>query len=93
MTKFPIEILFRPLLVSGSLATKDNTTLFSSTLLIMINDEQPRDQQVVALWHETVHLLLMAAGIEAPHDEAWVEETARKLAKACPEILDIMGRP
>jgi hypothetical protein len=65
----------RPLLVNGVLATDDHGPL------ILIDSEQPELEQVITLWHETLHLLGMT-------DEVKVEQLARRLlAAACPEIL------
>ena len=90
-TKFPVAILRRPLLIPGALAFKDETTMFVSSLLILVNDRQSKEQQTITLFHEALHLLIRAAGIEAPHDEEWVEERAKALAAACPDLLEKMG--
>jgi hypothetical protein len=47
---------------------------------ILIDEEQPIDQQILTLWHETLHLL----GLD---DEERIEALAARLAAACPEIL------
>lgn len=69
------RVLFRPLLVSGMLAKGDGGDTY-----ILVDDEQPESEQVIALWHETLHLL----GLK---DEAQVEAFAQLLARACPGIL------
>lgn len=68
------SVSFRPLLVSGLIGDSD------AGICILIDSEQPERQQVVALWHETLHML----GLE---DEEQVEAMAKRLAEACPEIL------
>lgn len=81
------RLVFRPLLVSGMVGDT------SDGKLILIDSEQPSAQQVVAIWHETVHLLLLAAGKVRPeeHDEATIDAIAHRLAVACPEIIDLVG--
>lgn len=72
-----IEIRVRPMLVSGMLASTGMRPV------ILIDSEQPRAQQTLALWHEAMHLL----GIR---DDAVAEDLARRLAAAVPEILDLV---
>lgn len=69
-----VRIRIRPLLVSGQLAVDADGPL------ILIDSEQPEHEQVVALWHETLHLLGLT-------DEKQVEAFALELAKSCPTIL------
>jgi hypothetical protein len=72
-----IKLTFRPLLVSGMLAdTTDGP-------VILIDSEQPEAEQRVALWHELMHLV----GLE---DEDLVEDLARRLDAACPELLSAL---
>jgi hypothetical protein len=75
-----IEVRLRPLLVSGILASYPSP---GRTPLILLDSEQPREQQAVAFWHEIAHLV----GIS---DEAGAEAIGRRLAAAVPEILDII---
>jgi hypothetical protein len=70
-----MRVLFRPLLVSGMLAYTD-----SRGEAIIIDSEQEPAEQIIALWHETLHLL----GLK---NEDQVEAMAQRLANACPEIL------
>lgn len=79
-----LRLIFRPLLVSGTLAD----TPYGQ--VILVDDEQQAAEQLVALWHETIHLLLRATGQEQQHDEAGVEAMAQRLATACPEILVLL---
>lgn len=76
-----IRVLFRPLLVSGAVGTIDGKA--GAGIVILIDSEQPEPEQLVALWHETLHLL----GLK---DEHQVEALALKLAAACPEILPLV---
>ena len=64
------------MLISGMLATVPADRVD----VILIDSEQPEAEQLVALWHETLHLLGLT-------DEDQVEAMAQRLAKACPEIL------
>jgi hypothetical protein len=69
-----VPIKVRPMLVSGMLATDERGPI------ILINSEEDPKQQVITLWHETLHLL----GLK---DESLVEECAVALAEACPDVL------
>lgn len=69
-----MRVIFRPMLVSGMVATSD------AGVLVLIDSEQPDAEQLVALWHEALHLLGL-------RDEDQVEAFAQRLAQACPEIL------
>lgn len=89
-TQFPLKIIFRPMLIPATFAFQDNTTMFTTQLVFMINSEQSPEEQTISLWHESLHLLLRAAGKLPPHDEQWVEERAKALAKACPDLLEKM---
>lgn len=70
------RVLFRPLLTSGLIGNGNAGT----TSYVIIDSEQPESEQVIALWHETLHLL----GLK---DETLVEAMAQRLAQACPEVL------
>lgn len=89
-TKFPVSIMVRPLLVQGALAFKDETTMFVSSLVILVAEQQSDEEKTVTLFHEALHIMLRAAGIHPPHDEKWVEERAKALAAACPDLLEKM---
>lgn len=78
-----IRLAFRPLLVQGS------TCQVPDGLLILIDSEQSRTEQAISIWHETLHLLLLASG--SSHDEAAIEVMARRLAATCPEIVEMCG--
>lgn len=69
------RVLFRPLLSSGLIGVGTGGTTY-----VIIDSEQPEAEQVIALWHETLHLL----GLK---DETLVEAFAQRLAQACPDIL------
>lgn len=56
---------------------------------LRLNSELNEDELATTLWHETIHILMLASGIELPHDEEFVEELAQKLAICCPEILEV----
>lgn len=78
-----IGLYFRPLGVSGMLAEVGSDTV------LLIDTEQPVKEQSVAIWHETIHLLLEIAGIpDFHHDEKKIEAMALKLADACPNIAN-----
>jgi hypothetical protein len=74
-----IPIKVRPMLVSGMLASSTRGPV------ILIDSEQPELQQVVALWHEVLHLL----GVT---DEATAESIAARLAGADPGVLRLVHR-
>lgn len=78
-----LRIVFRPLLVSGTLGDTHTGQV------MIIDSEQPAAEQAVAIWHETIHLLLRAAGRQQ-HDEARIEAMAQRLAAACPEIVALL---
>lgn len=69
-----VPIKVRPMLIHGQLATDEHGPV------ILIDSEQDEREQVVTLWHETLHLLGMT-------DETRVEEFAYRLADACPTVL------
>lgn len=79
----PYRLMFRPLVVSGMLATDD------SGWVILVDNEQSREEQTVALCHELVHTVLLASGQHA-HDEALVDDLALRMARACPDLLDLI---
>lgn len=74
-----LTIKFRPLLVSGSYGESPNGPV------ILIDSEQPPEQQLTAMWHEVLHLVLAALG--RAHDENWIETMALRIAAACPDLL------
>lgn len=76
----PFRIQLRPLLTKGMFAKDDQG------FVILISSEQDRHEQVTTLWHEVLHMVLLAAGKQAPHDEEWIERAAVQLARACPDI-------
>jgi hypothetical protein len=84
----PFRIEIRPLLVLGGLFS-EATTFHDPQWIMAIADDMAHEEQVFTLWHETVHLLMFAAGIPAPHDEKQIDEIAARLTLACPEILQI----
>lgn len=85
--KFPVAIVLRPLLVSGMLADGGN-----GRVDILIDAEQPPPVQLQALMHETIHLLLMAAGRSKSieHDEVRIDDLAKRLADAAPDLADLL---
>lgn len=74
-----LTIKFRPLLVCGSYGESP------SGPVILIDSEQPTEQQLTTLWHEVLHLVL--AALNKAHDENWIETMARRFAAACPDLL------
>lgn len=76
-----LRIERRPLLVSGMLADSLDGPL------ILIDSEQPADEQRRAKWHEVVHMVWQAEGGVAPHDEKDVDDLARACAIAESLIL------
>lgn len=86
----PFRIELRPLLVDGGLYSMRTDGVIDCDWLMAISSEQSLELQAVALWHETLHLLLFAAGIPAPHDEDQIEALARRLAAACPEVYPML---
>lgn len=94
-TKYPLQIIFRKLLLSGAtggIRHDESKNLFIRQLVILVADNQPPENQRIALFHEMLHVMLLAAGIDGPHDEKWIEERAVAMAQACPDILEKMGR-
>lgn len=89
-SQFPLKIIFRPLLVQGMFAFQDNTTMFTSQMVFLIASNSTPEEQTISLWHEALHMLLRAGGKMPPHDEVWVEERAKALALACPDLLEKM---
>jgi hypothetical protein len=81
----PFRIVLQPLLVDGLLGSSPT----GEDWALFIDNELDHHEQVVTLWHETLHLLLFAAGIPEPHDEAEIDAIAYRLAQACPEILHL----
>jgi hypothetical protein len=78
-----LRLQFRPLLVSGMLAAAED-----GAMVILVDDEQPRREQAAAIWHELVHLLMVAAGVPAwLHDERRIDDMAKRLATAAPDIM------
>lgn len=82
----PFRILRQPLLVDGMMGINA-----AGEWAILLDSEQSEAEQVVTLWHEVLHALLLGAGIPFPHDEERIEAVAQKLAQACPEILRVCG--
>lgn len=73
-----VRIIVRPLLTRGMLAADGNQLI--KRPVIIIDSEQTEEEQVISLWHETLHLLGLT-------NEAEVEAIAKELAKAYPAIL------
>lgn len=73
-TRATIPLKVRPLLVSGMLA------LDAEGPVIVIDSEQDPKEQVIALWHEVLHLLGLT-------DEFLADEMAMALAGAAPDVL------
>jgi hypothetical protein len=69
-----VRIIFRPLLVSGMLATDEHG------VVMLIDSGQPESEQAVALWHEVLHMLGL-------FNENQVEAMAQRLGAVCPEIV------
>jgi hypothetical protein len=80
-----LEVIERPLLVSGQLRQRAET----GVPVILIDSEQSHPEKLVSLWHEVVHLLRMAGGFS--QDELEVEDAAKRLADACPDALAWVG--
>lgn len=99
-----MRIIFRPLLVSGMYGEVhavdekhaeelrheiEALAALGVRPVILIASNQPDDQKIIGLWHEILHMILVARG--QPHDEDWIEATARKMAAATPDLLDKIG--
>jgi hypothetical protein len=90
MKAFPVSLIVRPLLTSGILAVKKDNT----GVLILIDSEQPDKQKTIALWHEFIHLIQLASGVELKDiDEGMTEMLAARFADRCPEILALCTPP
>lgn len=70
-----VPLKMRPMLVRGMLATDEH-----GPMILINSEESDPKEQVISLWHETLHLLGMT-------DEFLTEEYALRLADACPDIL------
>lgn len=79
-----VRVLRRPILMSGMLSVDDDG------VVMLINSEQAGQEQAIAIWHETIHLLLFASG-QNLHDEEMVESLAQRLARCVPDIAQILG--
>ena len=73
-----VQVVRRPLLVSGMLTTDD---------AILIDSEQSKQQQHNALWHELVHRILIELGMDE-HDEVAVEQVALLMARSFPTLAE-----
>jgi hypothetical protein len=82
-----VSFIRRPMLISGMLAK--GTDDLEGRHLVLVNSEDSEEEQTITLWHEIVHLIRLAGGLpEELHDEKEIEAAARKIAEACPEILE-----
>jgi hypothetical protein len=82
-----MRLQFRPLIVSGM------CSVHGDTITLLIDSEQEEREQAVAIFHETLHALLIAAGKTPEQQEVlhdWVEDRAQDLAKRCPEIVAVL---
>lgn len=68
------QIIIRPLLNSGMFAMNEN-----GNATILIDSEQPIEELRLAVYHEMIHYILFAYGIE-DQDEEKVEKIAQALA-------------
>lgn len=84
MSDYPIRIVVRPLLTCGVEGSGPNS------VFILLADDMSRAEATVTLWHEWVHIFKRVGGA-AVQDEAEVDAIAKKLAAACPEILELCG--
>lgn len=82
--EWPLRIEVRPLLTSGGCGSGP------ATIFIYLADDQNAAEAAKTLWHEIVHVLMMAGG-HTVQDEETVERTAQKLAEVCPEVLSLCG--
>jgi hypothetical protein len=73
--RMQIPLKVRPMLVRGMLAYDER-----GPVILINSEEADPKEQVVSLWHETLHLIGMT-------DEFLTEEYAMRLADACPDIL------
>ena len=79
-----MRIIIRPLLVSGMIGTE----LAIEETVILVNSEQSQEQQAIAFWHELLH-----AALGKPwegHNEDWIEERAKALAAAFPDVWPVV---
>lgn len=64
------------------------------TIFVMVADDLNREEAEITVWHEFVHIFRKAGGhpsVITDQSEAEVEAIAKKLAKCCPEILELCG--
>lgn len=83
MTKL-IDIRVCPMLTCGGLGTGPNGHF------ILLSDALNRSEAAETIWHEVIHLL-KSSNPEAVHDEDAIEKAAKKLAAACPEVVEWCG--
>jgi hypothetical protein len=79
-----VRIVIRPLLVSGMLGTEPAT----ESVILFIDSGQTEEQQTIAFWHEMLHAALGPPWIGHPED--WIEEKAKALAKAFPDVWQVV---
>lgn len=78
-----IDIIFRPLLVSGMLAVKSGS--LEPRVTILIDSQQPTKEQTIALFHELLHLVCPKMSEDA------VECFARAMAKELPYFAAVVS--
>ena len=84
MNDYPIRIEVRPLLSCGG------TGHGPGSVFILLADDLNKTEATETLWHEFVHIFKKIGGNDN-HDEVEVDALAKKLAVACPEILELCG--
>lgn len=80
---YPLRIKVRPLLVSGHCGSSP------TGIFINIAEGQSKEDAIQTVWHEILHVVISAGG--GNHDESKIEEIAKRLSTACPEILELTG--
>ncbi len=83
-TGSPLDVVCRPLITDGLLCTKGG-----NKPVILIDSDLSREEKLLTLWHEVVHLLRFAGGHDQDEDD--VEQWAKRLAEVCPEALEWVG--
>ena len=84
MSDYPIRIEVRPLLTCGG------TGYGPGSVFVLLADDLSKAEATETLWHEFVHIFRKIGGKTDPA-ETEVEAIAKRLAVACPEILELCG--
>lgn len=80
-----MKFVIRPLLIPGMLVKAPD-----GDWVMLVDSDLPQEELAVTIWHEFVHLFKERAGDPQPHNEVEVEALGQRLAKAFPEIVELI---